>query len=440
MQFDSIPERSPACDSPRSLPVANRKQSKAVKLIPMVNVFPQKCHFWMPRKKRFCGLPNLDGNTLCTEHHFPLNSTPRIPCPMDPNHSILETRLAKHLLVCNSKPKPKYPHFKHEANIFSPHATYDHKFAREELRNLASSEFLALIEKIRSLFREHVGDLCLEMLDHVSVDTTTRIKHRTQQASLLGNLNRLSLLKPGNTYLELGAGKADLSLQIQMAVTNAYFILIDRRNFRYKCDRAINTNMSNNDLGAGIERWTMDLRDVDLHGSELIGKRAIQGHGLVAVSKHLCGCATDFSLRAISNFLCTGGKVEGIAIALCCHHQCQFENYAGREFWESLGLTDRDFALCIVLSTWALCGRREQDTDDDDGDEEHGILDKEDTNESHWSGMTFEEREILGAQCKRVIDIGRVKFIEKLGFEAGLVHYVGKDITPENCLLWAKLK
>ena len=79
-------------------------------------------------------------------------------------------------------------------------------------------------------------------------------------------------------------------------------------------------------------------------------------------------------------------------------------------------------------------------------------------NRDHWSGLTFEEREKLGFQVsfekqsesgncepkmgmafqvKRIIDIGRARYLESLGLKVDLVYYVDRGTSLENLLLLA---
>lgn len=53
----------------------------------------------------------------------------------------------------------------------------------------------------------------------------------------------------------------------------------------------------------------------------------------------------------------------------------------------------------------------------------------------HWSGLSFEQREELGFQVKRIFDIGRARYLEKLGFEVDLVYYVEKRTCLENLMI-----
>ena len=64
-----------------------------------------RCKFWIPQKKRCCRLEPKDGEEFCPVH-FPIdeNETPdhlkRVPCPINPNHTVLKHKLKKHLTIC----------------------------------------------------------------------------------------------------------------------------------------------------------------------------------------------------------------------------------------------------------------------------------------------------------------------------------------------------
>ncbi|CAJ0648267.1 11770_t:CDS:2 [Entrophospora sp. SA101] len=55
----------------------------------------------------------------------------------------------------------------------------------------------------------------------------------------------------------------------------------------------------------------------------------------------------------------------------------------------------------------------------------------------HYSGLEHSDREILGYQCKRILDAGRVKFLEANGFQAELIYYVEPSTSLENLALIA---
>jgi tRNA:m4X modification enzyme len=61
-------------------------------------------------------------------------------------------------------------------------------------------------------------------------------------------------------------------------------------------------------------------------------------------------------------------RIEGILIALCCHHRCDWSSYVGKDFLLKCGLTGDDFSILQGITSWAVCGtgkpRDKQDTQD----------------------------------------------------------------------------
>ena len=132
---------------------------------------------------------------------------------------------------------------------------------------------------------------------------------------------------------------------------------------------------------------------------------------VIAISKHLCGAATDFALNALANFSsvadspksndnhknkleghssnikdkqigdneireenqCETKKIVGnaevssastcdynlmgIMIALCCHHRCRWRSFVGKKYLlKNAGFLPKDFAILCSLTSWAVCG------------------------------------------------------------------------------------
>ena len=198
---------------------------------------------------------------------------------------------------------------------------------------------------------------------------------------------------------------------------------------------------------------------------------------LVVVSKHLCGAATDLTLRCCisddsqcskenndkessvlvtaeslmketaQSLLTANGNhsknesgVIGIVIALCCHHRVDYRSYVGHSYLSSRGFKPREFWLLRSLSSWATCGfdrKKTEEAEEEEEEEEEMKSDKIDQskcNESGFSGsenppadettdfkkrwewyynMTSEERSAVGRRCKRLLDMGRIDFIKK---------------------------
>lgn len=52
------------------------------------------------------------------------------------------------------------------------------------------------------------------------------------------------------------------------------------------------------------------------------------------------------------------------------------------------------------------------------------------------AALTPAEKARAARECKRLLDRGRRAFVEeRLGLESEVVHFVGREVTPENALL-----
>lgn len=205
---------------------------------------------------------------------------------------------------------------------------------------------------------------------------TAALRHRKQMASLIGHMEKLKLLKSGLCYVEMGAGKGQLTHWLHKAVEdkdNTNFVLIDRSHVRNKMDNLHKEEEI-------MKRYRMDIEDLKLGSIP-----AIEGadRPVVTYGKHLCGPATDLALHCATETLypnrantdtccktCTDTSVEepqrkkhksggrplaGCVIALCCHHRCTWPAYVGKEFFKLCGLTARDFQILSSMSSWATC-------------------------------------------------------------------------------------
>ena len=54
-----------------------------------------------------------------------------------------------------------------------------------------------------------------------------------------------------------------------------------------------------------------------------------------------------------------------------------------------------------------------------------------------WSNYTVSEREEIGRQCKRLIDAGRLWYLESHDLSARLAFYVDSSVSLENAVLLA---
>ncbi|KAI9203853.1 methyltransferase TRM13-domain-containing protein [Polychytrium aggregatum] len=469
---------APAPREKRSGSKRNRSQS------PQPEPREGQCSFWVKKKRRYCNLGVRPGDRWCGEH-APQDKTKkvhRVPCPYDGKHTILNSQLEAHMKRCNSRPKPRPSCFRENYNVGLglPEANDSDKTARDLMMEMSKEEFAKLVEFVNSVYDKVVGtDFPTVILDHKAMDARRKEthdgKHAIQQASLIGHMDRLGFLEPETVFVEFGCGKGELSNYVHMAVGDpSYYVLIDRKNFRMKFDRVLKTMVSS------WERYAIDIKDLDLSRIELL-----KNHRVVGISKHLCGSATDITLRCLTHYLSddSSAKLEGVTIALCCHQICKYPMYCNHSFLSEHGITEDVFGKMCVMSTWAVCGQRpaddeagddskgsneglshqqasrdtpsaenrdtsdNADEDPDEDDEGEGMNERHhlegipladfQVEGTHWSGLSFEDRERLGYRCKRIFDVGRKRYLEANGFTVQLQYYVESKTSLENLGLFA---
>lgn len=337
------------------------------------------CAFYLERKRRYCRFQPHAGQQYCAEHAGLLGvelEKKRIPCPLNPKHTCYESKLAKHLKKCKNRPGilPVY----HSSGINAGSCDEsDAGNSKVSFSEIPLDELQTLIDKIDQLYDKYVKDLDQEILTHHCLNEELKnesygiqaIRHRMQQASLIGHLEKMRLLDRGNCYVEMGAGKGGLSHWIQKAldgVEDVSFVLIDRSSVRYKFDNLHKWEEN----GPKFERLRIDIENLDLAKVESVSKG---DKPVVAVGKHLCGCATDLALRCLINSLESQVlnvedeeppakknkeeqhsriKLGGLTVALCCHHRCNWKSYVGKNFFNECELKASDFHLMCKLSGW----------------------------------------------------------------------------------------
>ena len=73
------------------------------------------------------------------------------------------------------------------------------------------------------------------------------LKHLIQNSSLLGQLDKSGLLENGNTFIEFGSGRGQLTYWLTRAVTDpstCQFILVDKASHRHKFDNRLTIHPS----------------------------------------------------------------------------------------------------------------------------------------------------------------------------------------------------
>ncbi|XP_074894868.1 tRNA:m(4)X modification enzyme TRM13 homolog isoform X3 [Buteo buteo] len=257
---------------------------------------PGRCAYFVERKKRFCKMTPAPGRRFCGEHgqQEEENNRKRIPCPLDPKHTVYEDQLQKHLKKCNSREKPKPVYFVQDINAgLKDVAEIPEK--QVPISSLSKEELENLIIKLKKA--SNGLELCLKerILSHQALQEAlndpkngeSAFKHLKQQASILGNMEKLHLLGPGRCFVEFGAGRGKLSHWVDVAlqnVENVQFLLVERATTRFKVDGKHKRRDS------VFERLQVDIQHLCLKKVPVLEKKKLP---LVGIGKHLCGAATD---------------------------------------------------------------------------------------------------------------------------------------------------
>ncbi|XP_028966334.1 tRNA:m(4)X modification enzyme TRM13 homolog [Galendromus occidentalis] len=328
----------------------------------------RQCQYLVVRKNRRCRQRANKDCDYCGEHLLLSNQKDgnhgRIPCPLDPSHSCYAHLLEAHLKKCNARKKPMPDYYVEGINGADSEASTE----RISVHTVGDEELLSFIERIDGVYRAHVSkpveydgchELILEELEKFK-DCAMVNKHLNQQGALLKIMEEKGLLEANQMFVEFGAGRGQLATWVMRSlgddgVDRSAFVLVDRGSQRYKAD-----NRFVDKWGASIHRIRADIRHLCLERLDPFKKH--EGR-VVGFCKHLCGVAIDLALRCITGSIgenrlpqALSPCIPGIVMAVCCHHRCEWRWYSGKEWLESLGLTERDFQLMVSIAGWATCG------------------------------------------------------------------------------------
>ncbi|CAF2125712.1 unnamed protein product [Brassica napus] len=433
-----------------------------------------RCNFWLPKKKRSCANTRIESSLFCG-NHSQRSDGQWLPCPIDPSHSVLQENLESHVTRCpllkqNVALSGQVFYQKginagneeEDEKIGSCYSVCTSEMKRNLVYSMSVSKFHQLVKKIEEVH----GGICNDIEDsHLSPEACNiwfnkeidrklpfQEKHVLQQGSILGNLEKIGALKRCNqsvecsekdedsvpAVVEFGAGRGYLTQMLADCYGVKKVYLVERKSYKLKADRSLRQKEN-----LVLERMRIDIEDLNLNAVE-----SLQGVPYVAVGKHLCGPATDLSLRCcLSRQDGESPVLRGLAIATCCHHLCQWKSYINKEYIIGMGISKDEFHALTWFTSWAV--------DDDHGskvpgvegsdliaskEEEEGDKVEDDSLssvEEVVKKMKPMERAVLGFKCKQIIDAGRMKWVKKHGLDSKLVKYIPASISPENTLLVA---
>uniref|UniRef100_A0A8C5UEA7 tRNA:m(4)X modification enzyme TRM13 n=1 Tax=Malurus cyaneus samueli TaxID=2593467 RepID=A0A8C5UEA7_9PASS len=259
---------------------------------------PGRCAHFVLRKRRFCRMIPAPGRRFCGEHGHEeeQNDRKRIPCPLDPKHTVYEDQLQKHLKKCNSREKPKPVYFVQDINAGLRDAA---EIPEKQVSTLFETGKLYL--KVLHLSAGLELHLQEQILSHQALQEAlndpkngeSAFKHLKQQASILGNMEKLHLLGPGRCFVEFGAGRGKLSHWVDIAlgnVENVQFLLVERATTRFKVDG------KHKGRDSVFERLQVDIQHLCLNKVPVLEKKKLP---VVGIGKHLCGAATGMNYRFV---------------------------------------------------------------------------------------------------------------------------------------------
>ncbi|KAJ1625816.1 methyltransferase TRM13-domain-containing protein [Pavlovales sp. CCMP2436] len=341
-------------------------------------------------------------------------------------------KLARHLRLCPKLSEldemRRLPFYAHNANLGSDEVLAPLDFEIDPSQRIAPPD-IELVQRIIQMHESLVGTIRVEPLlpdaarsdasfAELSLAGFEKERHRVQCEKIVQQLALLGVVGTGRCHVEIGAGSAGLTLALATHDESHAdsHLMLDQYQPRKKHDQQLR------ELGARFARHKIGLEHLGLR--ELQHLRAGEGEALTVVSKHLCGEAADFALRAVAR---CSKPVDAFTLASCCHHRCEWLSYPNRGLFERAGFSRADFGRICRMSSWAV-NAPEQDRAVAGPDGE--VLRAAD-------GRELRSQE-LGRLGKELLDFGRVLYLRGVGYDAWIAEYVRHDVTPENRLLVAR--
>lgn len=432
----------------------NYKDKKRIKRNSKDSVRLQ-CNFIMKHKGgRRCNMTRRAEEKYCAQHILEIKDSiggrKRIRCPLDSGHTIWEDQLENHKLRCQKNPELKMPKsrwFKEDFNIVGKkrhEETNGQNLSGFDSKHPSPSDYQKWIEIIHRTYINIGESVQQSIMDHYGLknrlDELENKKHALQQASLIGNLDYHGVLTSGDiTIIEFGCGRGELSRYLAKAqllkhskehkdeeIAQRKYLLIDKAGPRMKLDSKIEKDYTESpsaltQLAPKVQRLKTDIKDLILDEVPFLKEDNAM---VVAVSKHLCGSATDLTLQCLKNSkLIADKRLSGIEIALCCRQLCTYEMYpeVGKQWLLDNGINSDGFKILTTMTSWAVCGSRSN---------------RQNEPNNHPSNLEEKERKKVGQMARRIIDHGRLLFLRSWGFNAKLVEYINQDTSLENiCII-----
>lgn len=225
--------------------------------VPQSNPEAARCDFYLKHKRRFCKSEKRPSHTLCPSHAAEVDGDPnakRVPCPINPNHSVYERDLKRHVAVCPDRrfdpsALPYYSLDLHanrwakqckvcdddedpeEGGNEAPRAEGEHPPVRLTHRDLAPDARAQLIAKVCAIYKKRVEPMIRTLANPELVAVTPVVppsaqcysqKHGPQHDALIRLILEGSNGLAGvGAVVEMGAGKGGLAYALGVALPDA---------------------------------------------------------------------------------------------------------------------------------------------------------------------------------------------------------------------------
>jgi tRNA:m4X modification enzyme len=190
--------------------------------------------------------------------------------------------------------------------------------------------------------------------------------------------------------------------------------------------------------GSTLAALTISKSHCSGGGGESEGEDENKGvGGVVAITKHLCGGATDASLVA----LCAPPLdvfIAACCFAPCCHQKTKRTQYCNLSFLEARGFCHthvgvrgqvqdvdwKNFRMLISMSKGGLNA---------------GVTEGGEYKNSQLLQVLGRDRACaLGRKARRLLEEGRMQYLQQHGFSTTLVRYCDESVTGDNWAIIAR--
>ncbi|CAN0254519.1 unnamed protein product, partial [Ectocarpus sp. 12 AP-2014] len=312
-----------------------RQERKKAQLGALQTGVWERCLYRVPGKGRYCAQRRSKHSaSFCGTHMGETaEKGKRVPCPVDPNHTVFEQQLSSHVKICNLAlqqarmvAQPYYSEGINSGPPLLPGEEEEEKNTEKEEEDRGDVAVVAavaaaaalddafvvdLLSRVEAAHRHLVGEIPTEVLDPPEVQALHRARsedgmgfrkgrHVLQQASLVGHLFLFTAFLatcrglvgptgagghgengPSVLHVEMGAGKGTLGQSIATAFPGSDVTMVERSSVRRKAE---------NRLEGVSTRARIDIRDLDMGGLPSLTAEG-DDRPVVAVAKHLCGVA-----------------------------------------------------------------------------------------------------------------------------------------------------